>query len=237
MLVFLLAAHSLLLASGLSPLDFDYAAFNFGAAHASDTPLIAAVKGGELEPVRQLLDSGVDVNARNAFGMTALHVAVYPHGTGGFPEATGDSVHREIVHELLDAGAELLIEDGFQLTPLMLADGKHLDNKVWTNYFGQKFYHNVWDLQARRRWASRCGCVALQAFMLTQSLPRVLPPPLLFLLAPLRRFPRTLQRFSRKPTAMMTSRLLSRGSSLCRSLFLRPRSITKRRIEKINKSK
>jgi hypothetical protein len=161
MLIFLLAAQSLLLVSGLSPLDFDYAAFNFGAAHASDTPLIAAVKGGELGPVRQLLDSGVDVNARNAFGMTALHVAVYPHGTGGFPEV-GDSVHKEIVHELLDAGAELLIEDGFQLTPLMLADGKHLDNKVWTNYFGQKFYHNVWDLQARRCgergccWLLRC---------------------------------------------------------------------------------
>jgi ankyrin repeat protein len=128
----------------------DFRALDYGADHSSDTPVISATKAGHVAELAALLDGGADVNARNAFGMTALHVALYPHETGGFLEEA--EAHREeIVHELLEAGADLHVEDGFFLTPLQLAHNAHLDNKVWVNYYSQKYYHSVWDLRVRER--------------------------------------------------------------------------------------
>ena len=136
------------LGAAAAAIDMDFRALDFGADHASDTPVIAAAKSGQLEQLIALLEGGADVNAANAFGMTALHAALYPHETGGFAELAEH--HRtEIVHELLAAGADLHAEDGFSLSPLMLADNLHLANKIWTNYYGQKYYHNVWDLRVR----------------------------------------------------------------------------------------
>jgi hypothetical protein len=139
------------LGAAAAAIDIDFRALDFGADHASDTPVIAAAKSGQLEQLIALLEGGADVNAANAFGMTALHAALYPHETGGFAELAEH--HRtEIVHELLAAGADLHAEDGFSLSPLMLADNQHLHNKIWTNYYGQKYYHNVWDLKVRAGW-------------------------------------------------------------------------------------
>lgn len=146
----LLLALVAALSAAAAAIDMDFRALDFGADHASDTPVIAAAKSGQLEQLIALLEGGADVNAANAFGMTALHAALYPHETGGFAELAEH--HRtEIVHELLAAGADLHAEDGFSLSPLMLADNLHLANKIWTNYYGQKYYHNVWDLRVRAR--------------------------------------------------------------------------------------
>ena len=140
--------------SGPRAVTLDFRALDYGADHSSDTPVISATKAGHVAELTALLDGGADVNARNAFGMTALHVALYPHETGGFLEEA--EAHREeIVHELLEAGADLHVEDGFFLTPLQLAHNAHLDNKVWTNYYGQKYYHNVWDLRVREQRRGR----------------------------------------------------------------------------------
>jgi hypothetical protein len=152
-----LLALSLLLLAACTAIEIDFRALDFGAAHASDSPVTAAVKSGQLATLVALLEAegGADVNARNAFGMTALHAALYPHETGGLVELAEQ--HRtEMVHELLAAGADLHAEDGFGLSPLMLADNLHLGNKIWTNYYGQKYYHSVWDLKVRAgRGASR----------------------------------------------------------------------------------
>ena len=63
-------------------------------------PLSIAVRAGELEAARALLELGADVNARSDSGLTALLVAVF----------TGQP--RPIVEELVAAGADLSIVVG-----------------------------------------------------------------------------------------------------------------------------
>src|SRR3954451_240888 len=46
-----------------------------GAPERADTPLVAAARGGDVERVRQSLDSGSDINARGAQEMTPLMAA------------------------------------------------------------------------------------------------------------------------------------------------------------------
>ena len=46
------------------------------AASGERTVLHVAAGKGDIEHVKRLLDSGVDVEARDRFGMTALHDAV-----------------------------------------------------------------------------------------------------------------------------------------------------------------
>ena len=43
----------------------------------SDDALRDAVKAGNIEAVKQHLDAGVDVNAKNQLGRTSLHAAAY----------------------------------------------------------------------------------------------------------------------------------------------------------------
>jgi len=78
------------------------------AAAAAATDIVNAVKNGDRDAVRALLQQGVDVNAREADGMTALHWAVRV-----------DDV--ETVQALMRAGAEVNAVNRYGITPLSLA--------------------------------------------------------------------------------------------------------------------
>ena len=67
-----------------------------------------AIKGGDVEVVRDLLDRGADVNARDRYGQTALMLAAH----GG---------HRAIVEALIAHGANLNCTAKFGLSALMLS--------------------------------------------------------------------------------------------------------------------
>lgn len=76
-----------------------------------DTPLIVAAQSGELGVVGFCCGRGVNVNAVNKFGFTALHYAA----AKGFGQQ---------IHLLLAAGADASIKDHQGLTPLQLATKK-----------------------------------------------------------------------------------------------------------------
>ncbi len=78
------------------------------AARAVDPGLIEAVKAGEVETVRALLDGGADVDARASDGATALHWAVHRDDAG-------------LVELLLAAGADATIANRYGVQPVSLA--------------------------------------------------------------------------------------------------------------------
>jgi len=67
--------------------------------------LCRAVRSGDIERVRLLVSAGVDVNAKDKDGNTALHVAA---GNG----------HAEIVELLIAKGADVNAQGYFGRTPL-----------------------------------------------------------------------------------------------------------------------
>lgn len=75
---------------------------------AADVPLIEAVTNGERETIRTLIDQGVDVNAPQGDGATALHWAVHLND-------------HETVTALLDAGADVEATNDLQVAPLLIA--------------------------------------------------------------------------------------------------------------------
>jgi len=79
-----------------------------GLAADGDLPLVSAVRSGDLAAVRPLLASGVDVNAGEPDGTTALHWAAF-----------NDDV--ETVRELLRAGAAVGAVNRYGVAPLSLA--------------------------------------------------------------------------------------------------------------------
>jgi ankyrin repeat protein len=67
-----------------------------------------AVKAGDAEGVRRLLQAGTDVDARDRYGQTGLMLAAH-HG------------HRDVVDVLIAGGAALDVTAKYNLSALMLA--------------------------------------------------------------------------------------------------------------------
>ena len=78
------------------------------AAAASDTPLPDAAKTGDHAAVSRLLEAGIDVDAPESDGTTALHWAVYRDDA-------------ELAVTLIDAGADANVVNRNGATPLTLA--------------------------------------------------------------------------------------------------------------------
>ena len=78
------------------------------AARAADPGLIEAVKAGEVETVRALLDGGADVDAPASDGATALHWAVHRGDDG-------------LVDLLIEAGADVTAANRYGVQPIALA--------------------------------------------------------------------------------------------------------------------
>lgn len=95
-----------LIAAGVSPNS---------ANDEGQTPLHIAAVEGHLGAVQALIDSGADVNARDAMQWTPIFKAAYNHEQ--------DTGYAPVVKALVDAGADVNARIGFGLTPLMLAAG------------------------------------------------------------------------------------------------------------------
>lgn len=67
-----------------------------------------AATSGDVEAARALLQSGVDINAKDRYGQTALMLAAH----GG---------HEALVETLIEHGADLNVSAKYQLSALMLA--------------------------------------------------------------------------------------------------------------------
>jgi ankyrin repeat protein len=78
------------------------------AAAVATTPLVEAVRQGDVPQMRALLKAGADVNQPQGDGATPLHWAVH-----------GDSV--DLVRLLLEAGASARVANDLGITPLHLA--------------------------------------------------------------------------------------------------------------------
>jgi uncharacterized protein len=81
-----------------------------------------AVTRGDVEPVRQLLRAGADVNARDRHGQTALMLAAHRG-------------YREMVETLVEGGADLNLTAKYNLSALMLA--------VTAGHFAGKTAHDL----------------------------------------------------------------------------------------------
>ena len=75
---------------------------------APDISIIEAVKKGNIEAVKQHLAAGTDVDAKDKYGRTPLHNAVWEG-------------HKEIAELLIAEGADVNAKGEVQLTPLNLA--------------------------------------------------------------------------------------------------------------------
>ena len=84
------------------------AALLLAAALSAASPLITAVKTGDVATVRTLLKARTDVNGRQGDGATALHWAVYQED-------------RALVDLLIAAGADVNVANDLGVTPLYLA--------------------------------------------------------------------------------------------------------------------
>ncbi|CAO3657049.1 unnamed protein product [Mucor hiemalis] len=78
-------------------------------APTSQDNLWVAAGDGQLDRVRELVESGIDVNGHDQFGYTAMHAAV---SYGQF----------EVVKYLLDHGANVDVQDFEKDTPLYVAE-------------------------------------------------------------------------------------------------------------------
>lgn len=94
----------------LSLLVISYAVSSYGQQNNENTPasLHRAIISGDIEKVKSILSSGVDVNARNNINGTPLHTAVTKQ-------------NKEIVQLLLDKNADVNLVNNTRQTPLHIA--------------------------------------------------------------------------------------------------------------------
>jgi ankyrin repeat protein len=78
------------------------------AGEARVDPVGSAVRSGDVDAVRDLVDAGADLDARDRYGQTALMLAAH----GG---------HRDLVALLAERGAALDVTAKYGLSALMLA--------------------------------------------------------------------------------------------------------------------
>lgn len=78
-----------------------------------DTELIKRVKANDIDGIKELLDSGVDINEQDNHGATALIYAVL-------------STNKEIVKLLVDKGADIKIKTKKQITAESIAVNNNL---------------------------------------------------------------------------------------------------------------
>ncbi|WP_409152637.1 ankyrin repeat domain-containing protein [Fretibacterium fastidiosum] len=91
-----------------------------GQASATDTKtedLLAIADGARPERVRQLIQAGADVNAKNEYGWTPLMIAAIENTP-------------EVLKVLIEAGADVNAKDRNGLTPLMHAAGHNTNPEV-----------------------------------------------------------------------------------------------------------
>ena len=79
-----------------------------GSANVGDVPIIEAARSQDAETVRTLIAEGVDVNARQRDGATALHWAAYRDDL-------------DLANVLIEAGADINAANELGATPLWLA--------------------------------------------------------------------------------------------------------------------
>jgi hypothetical protein len=94
----------------LSLLVVSYAVSSYGQQNEENTPasLHRAINSGDIEKVKSILSSGVDVNARNSINGTPLHTAVTKQ-------------NKEIVQLLLEKNADVNLVNNARQTPLHIA--------------------------------------------------------------------------------------------------------------------
>ncbi len=83
---------------------------------SKEEELFAAAKSGDFDEVKKKIEAGADVNAQDdSFSQTALHIAA-------------SEGHLEIARYLIEKGADLLIHDAVDMTPIHLAarDGQEV---------------------------------------------------------------------------------------------------------------
>ena len=91
------------------------AGVNLAAVRGEDPSLLHPSEDGSIEIIKMLLDRGMDINAANEQGLTALHGAVQ-RGQG-----VGNGSGEKIIALLAERGAKLDVKDKKGRTPLELA--------------------------------------------------------------------------------------------------------------------
>ena len=102
--------------------------------------LITAIQANDLPAVKESLEKGAEVNARNNDGWTPLMLAA------------GKSSTPEIVTLLLDKGAEVEARDKDGSTPLLIAAGKSTTRRTDPLVLERRFQQLSWPRFLQRCW-------------------------------------------------------------------------------------
>ncbi len=101
---------------------FKNACYGYGeyaSAGPSDTALMLATRHSKIDIVRALISAGVNVNAANEYGETALLFAI--KDALGNPWRSAEEVKTLLAKALINAGANVDVADKYGNTPLKLA--------------------------------------------------------------------------------------------------------------------